>query len=122
MPNTYFIDTETKLYKDYHVNLKYINDILKISEDKEEELKEEIYQKESFGIQSRPYGAFCQSCGSYEEGNGMDPGGNREKREVQCHLFRTDVSGGCYQLWPGILRNFRYGEGITSICPFDGKV
>ena len=56
LPNTYFIDTETKLYKDYHVNLKYINDILKISEDKvgfigvnnDNKLEIQIYSSENY--------------------------------------------------------------------------
>ena len=34
MPNAYFIDEETKLYKDLHIDLDYIYNIVKISEDK----------------------------------------------------------------------------------------
>ena len=34
LPNAYFIDKETKLYKDLHVDLEYIYNIIKIAEDK----------------------------------------------------------------------------------------
>ena len=34
LPNAYFIDRETKLYKDLHVDLEYIYNIIKIAEDK----------------------------------------------------------------------------------------
>ena len=34
LPNAYFIDQETKLYKDLHVDLEHIFDILKLSDDK----------------------------------------------------------------------------------------
>ena len=34
LPNAYFIDEETKLYKDLHIDLDYIYNIVKISEDK----------------------------------------------------------------------------------------
>ena len=34
LPNTYFIDQETRLYKDLHVDLEYIFGVLKLSEDK----------------------------------------------------------------------------------------
>jgi hypothetical protein len=34
LSNAFFIDEETKLYKDFHVDLDYINNIIKISDDK----------------------------------------------------------------------------------------
>ena len=54
----------------------------------------------------------------------MDPRGNREKRAVQCHLFRADVTGRIHQLRSGSVRNFGCGEGVTcdlSILPKNEK-
>ena len=34
LPNAYYFDLGKKSYKDYHIDLKYINDIVKINEDK----------------------------------------------------------------------------------------